>query len=444
MDRRRLDRALGRTLRSLPSLIGKARIDEAGLPELPLAGKRIVLVHPAWHSCGSHKVFVSQARAYKSLGATVTSLALADQPGATPGSRWHRTYAAATQDLEADQRWFSGMPWHRVLDPGFLGAGRRWLHGNFAEILVATTKRATLPAHRTSPDLVHCNHFFCMPAALRLAGGAPVLLDTHDLQARQYDLRNRAGWSVPPVARYDDMLAIELDALRGADLLVHLNNEEAATFRALLPGRSHALLYPAVEPIEPGPGGPDFVVVASANYANFLGLAWFLTEVLPRVPELPVRIYGNVDQEFRMRAPRLLARHASLFRGRVADLAAAYGTAAAVLLPTTEGHGISIKMIEALSSGAPLIATPAAFRGVDFDPAGLGNVTLAADAASFANALREAAAGAVPQGSRTTSDTRRLYAKLFAFEPFRLGLLSLVAPLLGRVVPCAAAGRGLI
>jgi glycosyltransferase involved in cell wall biosynthesis len=404
--------------------------------DLPLAGREVLLVHPAWHSCGSHKVFVSQARAYRSLGATVTSLAVADQPGATEGSHWHRAYVAATQDLEADRRCFAGMPWHRMLDPGFLGAGRRWLHGNFAAMLVTTTKRVTLPdrsALGPSPDLVHCNHFFCMPAARRLAAGAPVLLDTHDLQARQYDLRNRAGWSLPPVARYEDMLAIELEALRGADLLVHLNDEEAAAFCRLLPEKSHALLYPAVEPVAPGPGGPDLVIVASANYANFLGLVWFLTEVLPLAPEIPVRIYGNVDQEFRMRAPSLLKRHASLFHGRVADLEVAYGNAAAVLLPTTEGHGISIKMIEALSCGAPLIATPCAFRGLDVDLAGLGNVTFAADAVTFAAALRAAFAGRhAPGKDRGSSATRSLYETHFAFEPFRRSLLGLVAPLLAR------------
>ncbi len=413
----------------------EAKIGAASGSDLPLAGKNVLLAHPAWHSCGSHKVFVSQALAYRSLGAKVTSLAIADQPGATEGSPWHRAYVAATPDLEADRRFFTGMPWHRLPSPEFLRAARQWLHGNFAEMLVETTKLVALPrllAHGPGPDLVHCNHFFCMPAALRLGGGAPVLLDTHDLQARQYDLRNHAGWSVPPVARYEAMLAIELAALRGADLLVHLNDEEAAAFRELLPERSHALLYPAIEPVAPGPGGPDLVIVASANYANFLGLVWFLTEVLPLAPGLPIRIYGNVDHEFRMRAPSLLKRHATLFFGRVADLAGAYGNAAAVLLPTTEGHGISIKMIEALSSGAALIATPSAFRGLDIDPAGLGNVTLASDPEAFAAAMRAAAgSGSAPVLDRVTSGTRRLYETHFAFAPYRRSLLALVAPLLG-------------
>ena len=74
----------------------------------------------------------------------------------------------------------------------------------------------------------------------------------------------------------------------------------------------------------------------------------------------------------------------------VAKLHDAYRNAAAVLLPATAGHGISIKTIEALSCGAPLIATPLAFRGLGINAAGLPNVTVTEDAAGFAAALRRA------------------------------------------------------
>ncbi len=228
--------------------------------DAPLAGKTILLVHPAWHSCGSHQVFASQARAYRSLGARVVSLAIADSPGAVEGSGAHKTYAAATQDLEADQRLYSGMPLLAVLKPSFLRTVRLWLHGNFAAILLESARLAPLPAALATErrvDLIHCNHFFCMPVAARLREkhGCAIVLDSHDLQARQYALRNEQGWALPPVAAFDDMLAIELAAMRGADVLVHLNDEEAAMFKALLPERRHELVYPAVPPVAPGSGG---------------------------------------------------------------------------------------------------------------------------------------------------------------------------------------------
>jgi polysaccharide biosynthesis protein PslH len=399
----------------------------------PLAGKIVAIVHPAWHSCGSHGVFVAQARAYNCLGATTASLALADAPGCVDGSRSSLSYLAQTADLEACVRGFAGMPLRMLWTPAFLPAVKKWLHGNYAATWIAAAQLAAMPKSITALpqlDLIHCNHFFCMPAAARLRArhGCPILLDTHDLQARQFALRNRSGLWLPPVTSYEEMLAAELEAMRPADVLIHLNTEEAAAFQELLPEMRHRLLYPAVATMPVGRGGGDAVIVASANYPNFLGLRWFLQEVLPLVPELPVRIYGNIDRMFCWRAPLLFKRHAGLFKGRVdnAELCDAYSQAAAVLLPATAGHGISIKTIEALSCGAPLIAAPLAFRGFPEGIANLANVTIAKDKADFAAALRQAHAQRHASGlGRESSPTRRFYEKHFALAAYCRSLLAI-------------------
>ncbi|WP_091679298.1 glycosyltransferase [Methylocapsa palsarum] len=415
---------------------------DAFLAKGPLRGRTVLLVHPAWHSCGSHQVFVSQARAYRALGARVLSLAVADAPGANEGSRAHKAYFAATEDLECDARFYTGMSLISVLKPSFLQAVKGWLHGNFAGILVASTELAPIPAALAATariDLIHCNHFFCMPAALSLrrGGPCPVLLETHDLQARQYALRNEVGWTLPPAAAFEEMLAIEQAAMRTADVLVHLNDEEFRIFQKMLPDQRHALLYPAVAPIEaPARGTPSgLILVASANHANFLSTVWFLEKVLPAAPEVPVRIIGNIDREIRARAPKLWRQHEALFCGRIDDLDAAYGEAAGVLLPTIEGHGVSIKTIEAMSSGAPLIATPLAFRGMGLDPVEFGNVALALKAEDFAAAMRRACEAPPPQGivlahGRSGSDTRKAYERIFAPEAYQEALRALVTPLL--------------
>jgi glycosyltransferase involved in cell wall biosynthesis len=406
----------------------------AALESLPLAGKTVAIVHPAWHSCGSHQVFVSQARAYRSLGAKVLSLAIADTPGFTDGSAASKAYFAATGDLEADVRLFAGMPLRKIFDGGFLRAGKQWLHGNDAAMRVAVARRAVIPALSAfAPriDLIHCNHFFCMPAAVRLheRHASPILLDTHDLQARQYALRNRARVRLPPAASYEEMLAIELDAIRQADVVIHLNDEEAAAFKELVPDKRHALLYPAIDAMPVGLGGNDCIIVASANYPNFLGLRWFLQEVVPLASGVPVQILGNIDREVQSRAPDLYKAHAALFRGRVEveDLHAAYRGASAVLLPATAGHGISIKTIEALSCGAPLIATSLAFRGLGIDVSSLANVTAAEDGRSFAAEIRRIHANRnLPAESRQHAASREIYEKRFAFDVYRKSLWAIV------------------
>ena len=310
------------------------------------------------------------------------------------------------------------------------------MHGNQAAILVEIARRAPLPpelAGLAKIDLIHCNHFFCMQAALKLRGDrdCPILLDTHDLQARQYVLRQPSSWRLPPAASYESMLALELANMAAAEVLIHLNAQEAASFERLMPDKRHVLIFPAVEPVSIGRGGSDILIVASANYPNFLGVAWFLTEVLPRVLDAPIKIIGNIDQEFRRRDPKLFRRHAALFTGYNGDLNKAYGDAAAVLLPVTDGFGISIKAIEAFSSGAPLIATELAFRGMGIDPAKLANVTPASDPPAFAAAIRRVReANRPPAGHRTKSDTRQLYDRMFSATAYQNALAALVQPLL--------------
>ncbi len=41
----------------------------------PLKGRRVALVHPAWHSCGTYRVVLGQIAAYRALGAEVFPIA---------------------------------------------------------------------------------------------------------------------------------------------------------------------------------------------------------------------------------------------------------------------------------------------------------------------------------------------------------------------------------
>jgi glycosyltransferase involved in cell wall biosynthesis len=401
--------------------------------ERPLAGRRVAIIHPAWHSCGTYRVIVSQFAAYRALGATTLSVAVMDAPSPSPASEIWRPYMEAASDLPADARYFCAPSRESML--------ARWYRARCdeASYLVEMAK-LTEPPHgleQEQIDLIHANHFFTLPLVARLRGARdiPLLLETHDIQARQFALRrehvrrNRKSFSLPYHASYDDMLAVELAWMRKADLCIHLNAEESADFERLLPDTAHRLVYPAITPVSCGPGGNRVLFVASNNYPNYLSLRWLLEAVLPHVPGVAVEIYGNIDEAVKSSDAALYSAGRRYFKGRVEDLNAAYAQAAAVLLPTIEGHGLSIKTVEAMSSGAPLIATQRAFRGMGFDPAALRNVTLADDASSFAAALR--AIGTRPEtGPRADSDTRRLYDEQFSFDAYARTLEEAAAPLL--------------
>lgn len=400
------------------------RAEFTGREARAFAGKTVAVVHAAWHSCGSYQVNVSQIAAYQALGARVVSVAMMDDLAPRPprGARW-QNYIAASRDIGADRRFFSGPPFTALASRLLVDGWWRLIHGDQASWLIELAKRAPLPEgfDSESIDFIHANHYFTLPFAERLMRGrkVPIVLETQDIQARQYVLRNKGGFFIPPYATYDDMLEVELSWMRRADLCAHLNEEEHRDFQKLLPELRHALIYPAV-PSAPLARGRDIVIVASDNYGNYVSLRWFLQEVVPLAGDARVAIYGNIDAGVKRRDAALYDAHRDLFKGRVEDIGAVYANASCVLLPTVEGHGLSIKAVEALSCGAPLVATPLAFRGMQIDPSKLGNVALAENAQRFAALWRDAQAraerGETAEPAR--SDTRRLYEDAFSPEAY--------------------------
>ncbi len=400
----------------------------------PFAGKTVAIVHPAWHSCGTYQVVIGQIDAWTSLGARVVTVACSDQPGFKPDRGWiWNGYRKATPELDAHPRHVAGAPVHAVFAPTFVrDVLWPYVHGDQAAIRAGMIARAQIAPELEAQrfDLVHCNHFFCMPVALRLAKGARILLDSHDVQARQFTLMNEGAPWLRPLASYEQMLRQELGWMSKADALLHLNDEEDETFRAALPEKTHVLVYPPVPPVPTGPGGDEIVLVSSRNRANVESALWFLREVAPLAPELSVRIYGSVDGGVRAADAALYERYKSWFAGRVDRIETIYENARLALLPTTSGTGLSIKTVEAMASGLPLIATTHAFRGMQFDPADLGNVALADDADGFAAALRRAiAAPALTPAERAASPSRRAYDLHFSEQAYARRLAEIAGPL---------------
>ena len=309
-------------------------IHQSGSGRAALSGKTVAVVHPAWHSCGTHQVIASQIGAYKKLGARVLSIALMDDvtPSVGRGARW-KDYRAHSQDLAADERYKSSATIPDLFKTTLLKDG--WwplTHGDQATWLVELMKRAPLPEalDTNAIDLIHANHFFVLPFAekMRERRSIPIVLDTHDIQARQYELRNRAGFSIPPYVGYTRMLAVELDWIKRADVCIHLNSEEHAAFEQLLPLAQHELIYPSIAPAAPHDNGDRAIFVAGNNAANYISVRWFLKYIVPRVPEISISIFGDIADGVKRHDKLLYKKHRNLFRGRVAEIQSAYADAA--------------------------------------------------------------------------------------------------------------------
>jgi glycosyltransferase involved in cell wall biosynthesis len=133
----------------------------------------------------------------------------------------------------------------------------------------------------------------------------------------------------------------------------------------------------ALRTIERRPG-PSLLFVGPGDYeANARGLAWFDTEVRPRLRhDAPLVVAGR---DWRRQDYSTAIR----FAGYVDDLSGEYARARAVVVPLFHGGGVKVKAIEAMAAGIPVVSTPHGVAGLPASP----GVLVAADAAGFARHL---------------------------------------------------------
>ncbi|MDR3460964.1 MAG: glycosyltransferase [Beijerinckiaceae bacterium] len=398
-----------------------------------LRGKNVVIVHPAWHSCGTSAVVAGQARVYRNLGAKVTTVAMCvDLDYGLNRIKAEALFQDATPDIVADKRYFVGVPKKGLATFDFF-RGVLWplARGNHPITMTGLAQRSDLPPDLRGEkiDIVHCNHFFCMPLAERIAAGrCPIFLETHDVQARQYVLRNKGSWFLPPYPAFEELLSRELSWLERADLLIHLNSEEYNFFRDRLPNMRHELIYPAIKDVSIDRVGDEGVVIAGANYPNVQSIQWLLAEVYSLAKSPPILIAGGVKDDFQLRAPALYGANRSLFTGHVTDLQEIYNRAKYIILPTVSGNGLSIKSVEALASGLPIVATTHAFRGMNFDIALCKNIFIADSPEAFAAQIElQAAREPTSAEQRRNSDTRAVYLAKFSDQSLAVGLAALLS-----------------
>jgi Glycosyl transferases group 1 len=416
-----------------------------------LRDKTVLVIHPAWHTCGSHRVFCSQATAHRALGARVISLAIGPtlRHYSLNKPLWNEYYEKSS-DLLVDERLHTGPSRSALFRPRSTSLALKLLGANYAEQMAGLSALSPLPSRLRSLcanreiSLIHCNHFFNMPAALKIKemSGAPIILETHDVQAKQYELRNATSLFRRRRDSFETLLETELAFCRSADYLVHINADEKTFFASRLPEKQHALLYPCVRHPLRENSEEFFLIVASANHPNYLSIKWFLDSVVPLVPDLNLRIVGNIDQEFRNRAPNLYNAFKHAFSGSVENLDWFYSNTAAVLLPTVAGHGLSIKTVEALLTGKTIIATPLALRGIESDFGSTPDLYLAETATAFAAQIKKMSSPStgssvrkhVPQDKavrlRQPDDKKRLAREVmlreFSFQYYLQSLANIV------------------
>ena len=153
---------------------------------------------------------------------------------------------------------------------------------------------------------------------------------------------------------------------RRMDLTLALSEVEAEVMRAggarvaLCPNGTDEL--PLLAPPWRDPGEPLRVLfVGTGSFQpNERGIAWFVTEVMPRLSERMPVVFDVVG------APpnRPIQADGVAYRGRVSEVESWYEQAHVVVVPLFEGAGTRLKVLEAAAYGRPMVSTP-------FGPEGL-------------------------------------------------------------------------
>jgi polysaccharide biosynthesis protein PslH len=412
-------------------------------PVAKLARPRgVIVLGPAWYSCGSYEVFKRQMECCRALGLRTYFLAVSPLLGIGVSSTgyWNYYYSMTT-DLGADARGHTGRArvpfanatfWTEVL-PSISRSLAYWRLFPAQLSNIPASLLEFVAAHTI--DTVICHHYFNLPIAKKvraLIPDAKLLLETQDVQSRH--MHESGG--VHPLLRWnnslDELMADEMKISSQADVLIHYNEDETAVFSRRIPERQHITVFPAgprnhAESVVAADDDEifDFLIVASGNDPNYNSLCWFLSEVWsPKLDaQFKLKVAGNVDVLFAARKEPLYEQYRHCFLGRMPNLAELYAGARYVLLPVTQGHGIAIKTVEALSYGKCVIAMPMAYRGYQARVPAALKAEMVETAAAFRERLSSIdATGRPRQDARCVAFYEEMFSPERQLEAYR-GLL---------------------
>jgi polysaccharide biosynthesis protein PslH len=249
--------------------------------------------------------------------------------------------------------------------------------------------RALREALREGAEAVivdHAQASCAIPRSGRLSG--PLIFIAHNAEGEAY--ARLAADGSGPVRRWANsregrlIQGVEAKLARRADQVWTLTAADAEYFRSLHPGADVRTLEVASGIAEPTGGGApayDIALIGTWSWrANAAGLDWFSTEVVPRLPaRLVIEVAGPDSERIRGRHPNVAVR------GIVPDAQRFLSKARVIAVPAVAGGGVQVKTLDAIGSGAPVVATRTAVRGLGDLPA---SVAVADSAAAFAEQLR--------------------------------------------------------
>ena len=115
---------------------------------------------------------------------------------------------------------------------------------------------------------------------------------------------------------------------------------------------------------------PVIVFTGAMNYyANVDGVVWFTKEILPLIKkQIPAIQFYIVGSNPTKEVLSLSSNNGVIVTGYVPDTRAYLRRATVAVVPLRIARGIQNKILEAMATGVPVVATPKAFEGIEAEP----------------------------------------------------------------------------
>jgi glycosyltransferase involved in cell wall biosynthesis len=234
-------------------------------------------------------------------------------------------------------------------------------------------------------DVVIVSYVFYSRLFEFIPGGVLKLIDTLDVFSDRYRLYREHGQTGEFFSTGREEEGRGLDR---ADTVLAIQEWDARHFRTLT-GRAVSTVGHLAPPVvgrdeAKAPAGRTMLFVGGPMGINVHGVNWFIEKVLPsvlkQVPDAELWLVGGICSRISDGAAPGLRRFG--FVDAVEDL---YRQATVVINPQQFGTGLSIKSIDALRNGRPMVTTASGARGLE---EGAGSAFLQAGTAEeFADLL---------------------------------------------------------
>lgn len=225
-------------------------------------------------------------------------------------------------------------------------------------------------------DIIQCEGltFAQYLDGIRRVTGIPVVLRAHNLEHRIRAMMAAGTRSTVRRAYLKNLSgrleSLERKAASQFDAVVPISEPDFKWFSAAAGGRPVFLSETGVDEAErlPEPGNENLRVgfIGSMNWQpNIDGVKWFIMNVWPSVLEqIPAAILRIAGRGLNQQASDLPEGKNIILEGEPEDARTFIASNHVMISPLFAGSGLRIKIIEAMSVGRPVVATPVAVAGL--------------------------------------------------------------------------------